>query len=282
MLKILITLKTYYLQLKKNYFSFVLINQKNFYYSHQTINYIEQNIYGVIHNSISALWLLIFFTFLLKDIIYFYLIIFILLFNLLLYVMITFCPKVIPKTILTEILSLSYFYKAETELMNTIIYVLFLGLICLALFFGFNTYFFIRLLFFFRCFLSFTSFFYQSLPNLQMQTLKNSLIIDTAVLNLLHPMEKIDIKDFLTLKIKEPDTEENIKDYLKLLERYNHIKHYSIKQLNLEYEREVINKRIIIYDFKDSINGLINLFDNLERDLKLNPSMFSLKLKEKD
>jgi len=147
MFSLLLKIKKIYLSLKKFYYSIVLITPKNIYYCHQTIAYKEQNIYGLLHNIIASLWLLILFAFLFKDIIYVYLAMLILILGFMLYLLIIHSPKLIPKKILTIFLSISYFYKVESEIANIIIYFLFLLLLGVNVFFSLKTYLFIRFLF---------------------------------------------------------------------------------------------------------------------------------------
>lgn len=269
MFNLLLQIKDYYLKLKKYYYSIVLIEKKNFYYYHQTINYFDQNIYGLIHNIISSLWLLLVFSFLLKDIIYLYLCIFILFFCLILFLLVRYIPYLIPVKFLTGLLSLSYFYKSESELMNLIIYILFLFSLSLAIFFGVKTYFFIRLLFFFRCFLTFIYLFYQSFPNLQIQLLKNCLIVDEQLLDVLHPMEKINVDDFIKLKLE--NNEVNKDKALELLKRYNEIKKQYEIGARLTYERKVQDDQIIVIGYTNIIESLTKLLDKTEEKLRSAP-----------
>lgn len=125
---------------------------------------------------------------------------FIFLFCFVLYMFVIYFPAFVPKKILSSILGLSYFYKSESEISNIFIYAIFLLLLVLNIGFGVKTYILIRLLFFFRCFLAFVFFFYQASPKMQMSVLKNSLIVDLQLLNVLHPMELIALDGFYFIK----------------------------------------------------------------------------------
>lgn len=72
MINLLLKLKNFYLNFKKNYYSIAIIESKQIYFRHQKISYKEQNLLGLIQNALSAVWLLLLFSILLKDIIYIY------------------------------------------------------------------------------------------------------------------------------------------------------------------------------------------------------------------
>lgn len=262
MFNLLLQIKNYYLDLKKYYYSIVLIEKKNLYYYHQTINYLEQNIYGLMHNLVSSLWLLIFFAGLFKDIIYLYLAIFILFFGFILFLFLIYIPEFVPKKFLTGLLSLSYFYKVESDISNIIIYLLFLTLLFLNIFLNIKTYFFIRLLFFSKCFLTFIFIFYQSFPNLQINVLKYSLIKDEQLLDVLHPIEKVKLDDFLSLMFQ--NNEITLEENNKILNRYKKLKEVNIQEISVPYERKIINDKIIIYEYKNIANSLNKLLDKTE------------------
>lgn len=266
MFKYLLKIKEKYINLKKNYFDFVLIEEKNVFYYNQKITYISQNIYGLIQNIISALWMLLLFALVFKDVIYLYLALFILIFCVLLFVLINYFPKVVPKNILGLLLGASYFYKIESDLANKIIYSLFLLFLIITNFFGINMYFFIRLLFFIRCFFALIYLFYQSFPDLQIQVLKNNLITELDVLNYLHPMKKIKLDDFLCLKVESNEVDKDQAQFL--LERYNNLANkYEITAV-VPYERKIVNNEIVIVEFINIIDGVKRMLDQLEQALE--------------
>lgn len=199
-----------------------------------------------------------------------------------LFLLVTYQPDLVPKKFLTGLLSLSYFYKAESELMNLIIYILFLFSLSLSIFCGIKTYFFIRLLFFSKCFLTFIFIFYQSLPNLQIRILHNCLIIDEQLLDNLHPMEKITVDNLIKLNLEKNEINKN--EALALLKRYTEIeKKYEIGAL-VTYKRKVQDGQIIISGFSNIIESLTKLLDKTEEKLQSDPSKITniIELKENE
>lgn len=262
MFSLLLKIKKIYLSLKKFYYSIVLITPKNIYYCHQTIAYKEQNIYGLLHNIIASLWLLILFAFLFKDIIYVYLAMLILILGFMLYLLIIHSPKLIPKKILTIFLSISYFYKVESEIANIIIYFLFLLLLGVNVFFSLKTYLFIRFLFFVRCFLDFIYRFYQSFADVQINALKFSLIQDKQLLDALHPMESIELRKFVELKLK--NNEITLDEANNLLNRYKELQKVTVREVTIPYERELINNKIILYEYHNIAESINRILDKIE------------------
>lgn len=262
MYSLLLKIKKIYLYFKNYYYSIVIITPKSIYYKHQTISYKEQNMFGILHNIFSSLWLLIFFAFLFKDIIYLYLVLSILVFGFILFLLIKYKPAIIPKIFLTSILSISYFYKTESEIANIILYFLFLLLLGLNVFLGIKTYFFIRFLFFLRCFLVFIDRFYQAFPEVQINALKFSLIQDKQLLDVLHPMEKVKLDDFVNLQLKNNDM--TLEDANNLLNRYKKLKKVVVREITIPYEREIINNKIIVYKYQNVANSINDILDKTE------------------
>lgn len=263
MINLLLKLKNFYLNFKKNYYSIVIIESKQIYFRHQKISYKEQNLLGLIQNALSAVWLLLLFSILLKDIIYIYLMFFIFLFCFVLYVFVIYFPALVPKKILSSIIGLSYFYKSESKISNIFIYAVFLLLLLLNIGFDVKTYVLIRLLFFFRCFLAFVFFFYQASPKMQMSILKNSLILDLQLLNELHPMELIALDDFILLNLK--NNKVNATEVEAIMSKYEELQKKGIKHVTISYERKIENDQIVIYDYENIIEGVNIIIDKIEK-----------------
>lgn len=183
------------------------------------------------------------------------------------YLLITYFTEFVPKFFLEVLLSLSYFYKSESEISNIFIYLFFLILLLLNISFGIKTYIFIRFLFFFRCFLSFVYFFYESFPMIQINILKKNLILDLNLLNLLHPMESIELEKLIRLQLENNGIGEN--DAKNILNRYATLKIKGIKTVNIPYEREIINNKIVVYEYHNIAQSLNNMLDHLENDAQL-------------
>lgn len=263
MLNLLLKIKKFYLNLKKKYYSIVLTVPKNIYYKNQLVSYYELNVYGVIHNVISSVWILFLFSLLLKDVNYLYLAIIILFFGFFLLVLIKYIPNLVPKQFFTVLFGLSYFYKSEAEIVNIVIYLLFITLLFLNLFFGLKTYLFIRFIFFARCFLDFIFFIYKSRPELQINVLSKNLIVDQHLLNVLHPMESVELEKFVLLKLENNEIEKN--EANNILNRYKILKTKNIKTATIPYKREIINDQIVVYEYHNIAQSLNNLLDQLEK-----------------
>jgi len=189
---------------------------------------------------------------------------FIFLFCFVLYMFVIYFPAFVPKKILSSILGLSYFYKSESEISNIYIYAIFLLLLVLNIGFGVKTYILIRLLFFFRCFLAFVFFFYQASPKMQMSVLKNSLIVDLQLLNVLHPMELIALDDFILLNLK--NNKVNANEVEGIMAKYKELQKRGIKQATISYESKIENDQIVIYDYENIIEGVNIILYKIEKD----------------
>lgn len=218
------------------------------------------------HNIINSLWILFLFSILLKDIFYLFGAIIILIFGLVLLLLVKYIPKAMPKQFFTMLFSLSYFYKAESEIVNMVIYLVFITLLFLNIFFSFKTYLFIRFIFFARCFLDFIYYIYKSSRDLQINVLSHNLIIDQHLLNDLHPMESIELEKFVELKLK--NNEITLDEANNLLTRYKNLQIEYIKTATIPYEREIINEQIVIYEYHNIVESLNNLLDKIEKVAK--------------
>lgn len=99
---------------------------------------------------------------------------------------------------------------------------------------------------------------------MQMSVLKNSLIVDLQLLNVLHPMELIALDDFILLNLK--NNKVNANEVEGIMAKYKELQKRGIKQATISYERKIENDQIVIYDYENIIEGVNIILDKIEKD----------------